>query len=228
MEIDELKERLVALKQRGFVASMRRGNTGIGYTLETLLGVRENNLRMPDLGDIELKAHRKGISTPITLFTFNSGVWKIHPRDVIKRYGYIDEKGRLALKCFVRSSPNNQGLYLQVGDDGFRLHNTDGSLIAEWPIQVVLQRFRKKMPTLVTVHAETRKTGRVEEFRFDEAYYLSNPDSHNFLKLIQEGQVVVDIRMHLNPNSSVRNRGTAFRIDESSLGRCFGTSERLI
>lgn len=183
---------------------------------------------MPDLGDIELKAHRKGISTPITLFTFNSGVWKIHPRDVIKRYGYIDEKGRLALKCFVRSAPNNQGLYLQVGDDGFRLHNTDGSLIAEWPIQVVLQRFRVKMPTLVMVHAETRKTGRVEEFRFDEAYYLSNPDSHNFLKLIQEDQVVVDIRMHLNPNGSVRNRGTAFRIDEISLGRCFGTSERLI
>ena len=57
MELDELKERLTAIKHKGYVTSMRRGNPGIGYTLETLLEVRENNLRSPDFGDMELKVH---------------------------------------------------------------------------------------------------------------------------------------------------------------------------
>lgn len=37
----------------GFVVSLRRSDTGIGYTLETLLGLEENNLKTPDFGDTE-------------------------------------------------------------------------------------------------------------------------------------------------------------------------------
>ena len=68
--------RLSAIKQRGYVVSLRRGNTGIGYTLETLLGLDENNLRTPDLGDIELKSQRNGVSNRVTMFTFNRGVFQ--------------------------------------------------------------------------------------------------------------------------------------------------------
>ena len=56
MNIAQLRENLSEIKQRGYVVSLRRGNTGIGYTLETLLELDENNLRTPDLGEIELKS----------------------------------------------------------------------------------------------------------------------------------------------------------------------------
>ena len=46
----------------GYVVSLRNGNTGIGYTLETLLGLEENNLKTPDFGDIELKSQRNGVN----------------------------------------------------------------------------------------------------------------------------------------------------------------------
>ena len=39
MNITELKDKLSELNQMGYVVSLRRGNTGIGYTLETLLGL---------------------------------------------------------------------------------------------------------------------------------------------------------------------------------------------
>ena len=42
----------------GFVKTMRRGPTGVGYTLEALLGIGENNISSPDIEDIEVKAHR--------------------------------------------------------------------------------------------------------------------------------------------------------------------------
>ncbi|MDR1216690.1 MAG: MvaI/BcnI family restriction endonuclease [Treponema sp.] len=39
----EFKEKFQAIKNMGYVPSLRRGPTGIGYTLETLLGIAENN-----------------------------------------------------------------------------------------------------------------------------------------------------------------------------------------
>lgn len=45
MNISQLREKLSEIKQAGYIVSLRRGNTGIGYTLETLLGVKENNLK---------------------------------------------------------------------------------------------------------------------------------------------------------------------------------------
>ena len=132
MDIDELKGRLSALQQGGYVGSLRRGNTGIGYTLETLLGVDENNLQTPDLGAIELKSQRKGALSRITLFTFNRGVWKIRQKELIEKYGYVDTNGRLSLYCGVNSKPNNQGLCLKVESGLVRLYYVDGTLIAEW------------------------------------------------------------------------------------------------
>ncbi len=60
MEIETLRTKLEQVKEMGYVISLRRGNTGIGYTLETLLGIAENNIKLPDFGTIEVK----GITLP--------------------------------------------------------------------------------------------------------------------------------------------------------------------
>ncbi len=62
MNISELKEKLIVVNQMGYVVSKRKGNTGIGYTLETLLGLKENNLITPDFEDIELNSNRRIVS----------------------------------------------------------------------------------------------------------------------------------------------------------------------
>ena len=229
MDINELKHALAGIKRRGYVASLRRGNTGIGYTLETLLGVRENNLALPDLGEIELKAHRRGASSLITLFTFNRGAWKIPQADVVNAYGYEDTTGRQALYCIVSSSPNNQGFYLRIVGDGIWLRHVNGASIAQWSGQTLIRRFAEKMPALVFVQADAREnSSNREEFWFDEAHLLTNPNVHNFLDLIGNDRIRIDLRMHLRPNGSVRNHGTGFRIDERYLSLCFGNRERLI
>ena len=47
--IDGENDILQELKNRGFVKSLRKGPTGIGLTFETLMGVEENNLALPDI-----------------------------------------------------------------------------------------------------------------------------------------------------------------------------------
>lgn len=229
MDIVQLREKLSEIKQKGYVVSLRRGNTGIGYTLETLLELDENNLRTPDLGEIELKSQRNGVSNRVTMFTFNRGVWKIRQRELIERYGYVDTNGRPSLYCTVNSRPNNQRLYLKVEEDAVRLYHVDNTPIAEWLGEVVIDRFRSKMPALVIVSADTRiNSDSKEEFWFNEAYLLTDPDRDHFLDLIKQDIVIVDVRMHLRENRSVRNHGTGFRIEERFLNLCFGSRERII
>ncbi|MDR3256992.1 MAG: MvaI/BcnI family restriction endonuclease [Endomicrobium sp.] len=49
MNISEFQNKFKEIKDIGFVRSKRSGATGIGYTLETLLGISENNNAKPDI-----------------------------------------------------------------------------------------------------------------------------------------------------------------------------------
>jgi len=229
MELKDLKIRLQEVKDMSWVKSKRKGNTGIGYTLETLLNIDENNLKTPDFGNIELKSQRKNASNKVTMFTFNRAVWKIPQRELIEKYGYVDTEERKALYCTVNTKSNAQGVYLKVEDKLLILYHVDGTRIAEWKIENLVLAFEKKMPALVVVLAESRiNSEEREEFWFNEAYFLKEPEINNFIDLMKKDIIIVDIRMHLKKNNSVRNHGTAFRIDERFLYLCFSEKERLI
>ncbi|MER3524901.1 MAG: hypothetical protein C4326_12845 [Ignavibacteria bacterium] len=85
-----------------------------------------------------------------------------------------------------------------------------------------MQYFVQKLPSLILVIANTRraKNGR-EHFYSTQAYLLKHPSKQGCFRLIKQGHVVVDLRMHLKTNGQVRNRGTAFRIAEDNLLQCF-------
>ncbi|MDR3287661.1 MAG: MvaI/BcnI family restriction endonuclease [Prevotellaceae bacterium] len=57
MTIQEFANKFKEIKALDFVPTMRKGTTGSGYTLETLLDISENNFASPDIEGAELKAH---------------------------------------------------------------------------------------------------------------------------------------------------------------------------
>lgn len=87
----------------------RAGNTGIGKTLEDLLGIEENNVPGPDAVGVELKSTRRSSNNLTTLFT------KEPPRDerrlwnqeLVRELGYVDGKDRQALKVTVEPDSLN-------------------------------------------------------------------------------------------------------------------------
>ncbi len=229
MDISELKDKLSEINQMGYIVSKRKSNTGIGYTLETLLGLKENNLKTPDFENIELKSQRKDATNRVTMFTFNRGVWKIKQREVIEKYGYIDTNDRPSLYCTVDTRVNNQGLSVKIEQDYVRLYHLDGNMIAEWKGEKLIDSFIKKMPALVVVTADTRINSEgKEEFWYNEAFYLTEPNENDLLELIRQDIIIVDVRMHLKENKTVRNHGTGFRIEERFLNLCFSNRENLI
>jgi len=229
MNLQQFKSKLKKISSKGFIPSKRKGNTGVGYTLETLLGLKENNVRLPDLGRIELKSKRRHASSFVTMFTFNRGIWKFPESSIIAQYGYRDKTRRKALKCTVTVESNPQGLKLTTTKQALQLRDRQGKIIASWQADALMQYFRQKLPSLILVIADTRldREGR-EEFHYNEAYLLKNPSKKGLLKLVEQGHVVVDLRMHLKSNGQVRNRGTAFRVAEDNLLQCFTNRVNLL
>ena len=156
------------------------------------------------------------------MFTFNRGVWRIPQSSVINRYGYRDKSKRQALKCTVTVNPNPQGLRLITNNNGLQLRDQAGNIIASWDANSLMQYFAQKLPSLILVIADTRQDANGhEQFHYTQAYLLKNPSKRGLLKLIRQGHVVVDLRMHLKNKGQVRNRGTAFRVAEGNLLQCF-------
>lgn len=61
--------KLAEIEAMGFVPNARHGNhSGVGNTLEDLLGIEENNLPIPNAAEWELKTHRAGSASLVTLF----------------------------------------------------------------------------------------------------------------------------------------------------------------
>ena len=233
MNLKEVQNKLQEIKNKGFIESLRRGSTGIGYTFETLFGVEENNIPIPDIGGrVEIKTIRKDSQSLITLFTFNKGVWHIKQKELIQKYGYIDEKGRFALKNTVfYDKPISQGLRLEIDEDKNTIHLLDsanGEIIATWDVYVIVGKFMAKLSRLLIVLAERKVIDGKEYFYYNKAYLLTDPSARSFIKAFKKSIIGIDLRMHLKENGAVRNRGTAFRIKEKDLLELYEHSRRLI
>jgi hypothetical protein len=233
MQLKEVINKLRQIRDRGYVESMRKGSTGIGYTFETLFGLRENNIPIPDIGGrVEIKTIRKDSQSLITLFTFNRGVWHINQRDIVNRYGYIDEKGRKAFKNTVFfGRPITQGLVLNLDEVKNVIQLIDFNskeIFATWDIYVIIGKFITKLSRLLYIIAERKIEQGIEYFYFCEAYLLKNPSPRNFLNAFRNSLIGIDIRMHLKESGSVRNRGTGFRIREKDLIELYEEKVKLV
>jgi len=233
MNMNVLKAKLQEIKNKGFVPTLRKGSTGIGYTFESLLGIQENNLPIPDVGGrVEIKTIRKDSQSLITLFTFNKGIWHIKQRELILKYGYKDEKGRYALKNTIfYGNPISQGISLTVDDKKNTIHLLDvksGDILATWDVYVIVGKFMSKLSRLLFVLADRKVEMGKEHFHYNEAYLLIDPGPRNFIKAFKNSRIGIDIRMHLKESGAVRNRGTGFRIKENDLLDLYETRKRLL
>ena len=226
MNLNEFKKAFAKLKKQGWVQSERKGSTGVGHTLERLLGLKENNIAIPDLGTVELKAHRIGSSSMISLFSFNRKAWKMKPLDAIRQYGTPDVNGRMGLYFTMSRTPNSTGLFLHLETDTISVRHISGEIIAEWQIEALANRFVQKLPGLVLVSADSEIRGDIEWFKYERARLLTGTSPEIIRQQINEGNIRVDLRLH-DKVTSARNHGTGFRAREDKLLFLFENIEEL-
>ena len=90
-----LIKKLKAIAAMGWIPNARRGNHGgIGNTLEDLLGIKENNLPIPNAAEWELKAQRSNSSSLCTLFHTEPSPRAIRfvPAVLLPKYGWAHQE----------------------------------------------------------------------------------------------------------------------------------------
>jgi hypothetical protein len=243
---EDLINRLMKLKQIGWIQTRHQVNDGlVGNTLEDFLNIKENNLTVPDAGRYELKAQRMETSSLTTLFHFDpyprrplnvimqilgpiygwpheelKGEWSF--RITMYGNGYTNRGFKVAIdeeqdRLVVEFSPervddSNKDWLSQVIKKGGQILKPQ----PYWPLDDLKKKAQKKITKTIYVHAEARKKGDFEEFKYDKAILYEGLDFEKFKKGLTDGQILVDFDARTG-----HNHGTKFRIRQGTLQNFF-------
>lgn len=233
LSLQDLIHKLQEIKRMGFVKTRRAHDTGVGKTLEDLLEIRENNIQLPDLGDVELKAKRTDSGSMLTIATKSPeprGVNKV----LFEHYKYKDSHGVDNLHSTVYGSRvNPQGFKIDVVDNRLYLRNKN-NIEAYWPMSIFDDVLKSKSKNIVLVLAETKGKRKTmsEYFHYTEAYLLPNLNMKKLLGAITNGDLKIDIRIGCYRSGSRRgeyhDHGTGFRIHKRDYPKIFDGVLQLI
>ena len=235
---NELIGLLREISSRGFIQTLRAGDTGVGMTLETLLGIAANSKKAPDYRGIELKAKRRRAGNSINRSTLFSKVpsWKLSPvgsaLGLLAKRGYSDPSGRRALYHTLRGTgPNSLGLALQIDgeNDWLKQVHVDSETgrvehDVTWQLDSLRSDLAAKHRETFWVHAACREKGPAEQFHYVEVQHTRAPLVRNFSTLVEAGVITVDYAMHLQ-GKRVRDHGYLFKIHPNDMGALFQPPE---
>ena len=233
MNLKQLIKRLKEIKNYGFIKTHRAHDTGIGKTLEDLLGVKENNLRVPDVGKIEMKAKRIDSDSMLTIAT-KSPLPRGANRILFKNYKYIDKDGYCNLHSTVYSSKfNPQGFKIIISNNKLILKNKK-DIEVFWPLTIFDDVLKSKSNKILLVLAKTkgeRKT-KSEQFHFVEAYLLSKLNVKKFESAVKNDKLKIDIRIGVYRSGISKGKyhdhGTGFRINKRDFLHLFDKFTQII
>jgi hypothetical protein len=249
MDYEEFVKKIKSIKELGFIQTHRKGPTGIGKTLEDLLGIIENNIAGPDFSIYELKSGRKDAASMLTLFT-KTPQPKGAIKDLLNTFGYqqrkrvVDQKqltltgeelSELKIPIMDKElhgtvdsiKPNSVGLKLELRNNKIIIGNDKG-IDAYYDEEALKPAFEEKYHKLVYVLADSKIEKDVESFWYNEAYLLEGFSFEKFSKLVQEGKLKVDLRVGHYPNGRLHDHGTGFRIFPRHLPECFEKIDRIL
>lgn len=120
-----LVAKLKEISKMGFISNARRGNSGgIGNTLEDLLGIKENNLPIPNAAEWELKTQRINSTSLTTLFHTEPSPRAIRfvPQVLLPSYGWAHQedgkkypKGEMSYRQTIHGkSPSDRGFKVAI------------------------------------------------------------------------------------------------------------------
>lgn len=237
MNKEELVLKLKQIATKGFIENQfkRNRNGGAGNTLEKLLGVKENNLSIPDLGKIELKTTNSETSGGrlISLLNFNRKVWKMNQLEAINKYGSKNQDGRLGLYYTLNTKPNSHSLFikLNINEGKMYVQSTDGNVLIEYLVDNIVEKFNIKVRTIMLVYFKTKIINKTKLFHYYKARFLKGGSTRNkIMEGISSHLITIDLRLHskkTKDNFVSRNHGTAFRVKEKNLFKLYKYDEMI-
>ncbi len=256
MSEKESKELLIKkvkeMKDKGYVESTRKGDTGIGKTSEDLLGKKEDNLQEPDFHGFEVKANAKTSPSLITLTT-KAPKRSEDGKNIRGANSRITDMIGSPSEEFPNVNTLHTTLYAhritQIGEDytgqlklegdtiKLEFKNKEGEIVDD-NNYYKLSDFEKGLKKLektafIGVDTRTKEDGK-KEYHYNEIEIHEKPTVEKLKECILAGDVAIDIRMgvYQNPENEKtygkrHDHGTAIRISKESKGKLFSEKHKI-
>jgi hypothetical protein len=232
--LSELLKLYDGVNSLGWIDTLRVGDTGIGYTFETLVGIEENNDQHADFKGIEVKCKLKKDLRPtggkINLFQMGPA-WADKQRGIerLRRMGQVDPCGYYRCHSQVTTTANNLGLWLQVQPSSGDIDLNKGlECLGIWGQEQLAKRLAEKHSRAVFIKAESRTRAGILQYHYNELIYCERPDIDRFISMVDARRIVFEFMMREKPPGSVRNHGYPWRlVDERQLDQLFGFQAKL-
>ena len=230
------KEKFNSINELGWVKSLRKGSTGIGYTFESLIGKEEENFEFPDYNNIEIKTKRSRSNFYITLFNATpDGEELFEIKKIHDRYGYpyYKNKNLKVLNNSVFSNLiTNIGVFykfklnVNYNDERIYLHvfNLDGKLIdtsTYWSFKYLEEKLERKLKFLAIIYANNKFIDGWEYFKYEKLNLYELKDFKYFILLIDKGLIRVTFKIgsevDKDGNIKIHDHGTGFDININNI-----------
>lgn len=231
----ELLNKLKTIAKKGYVKSVVNSDTGIGRTIESLLGIKMNSSKSPDYKGIELKSFRDSRNNRKGLFgkTPDWELSKFKSRvEILDAFGYW-EKGVFRLYNTIRGTGRNaQGLILKIEDKkDWLVENSDRPEIGDflvWKMETLRKELLKKHKETFWIRADSKIEDNNEYFHFTEVEHTKNPMIDKFEILVETGAITLDYPIKRMPDGKVIDKGCNFKLKSNCLDLLFPPSEKYL
>lgn len=210
--------------------SLRDGDTGVGYTIETHLNIAANSSKEPDYKGIEIKSGR-GAKNRTTLFA-QVADWSISPckgsAEILNKYGY-ERENDFRLYCTVSTKKeNSQGLKFIYDQEKSELQEwyKNEDLVAIWPDSLLRDRLEEKHNETFWIEVESKLIEGKEYFQLLHITHTKAPVLSQLVPLLQEGFITMDHLIKKNSSGRVSEKGPLFKINKVDLELLFPKPEK--
>lgn len=238
----ELSKKIQTIINQGWIKSERCGSTGIGYTLEKLLDIKENNSNFPDFNLIEIKTSRYQKNGWLTMFCsnpINENNLEIkylqerfgYPDKLLKNYKVINEDiycnqlGNLGAMYKWKLKLDNKKEIIQIIILDNNLNIIDNNFF--WTYDQIESLFKIKMQNLIFFKMQNKTIQNEEYFKISQIKICKFKNFDNFLKLIEAGKIKITFTLGIFKSGArygqIHNHGTAFRINNKYFDELFDT-----
>jgi hypothetical protein len=228
----ELLGMIQEIAARGRIPAIGTGDTAIGRTLETLLGIAINSRKAPDYKGIELKSYRDKRGNRKTLFAKVPN-WELSKfkssAEILDHFGY--QRGEdFKLYCTLSTlRANSQGLSLRLDEnDGHLVEHSENVSIGDfavWELAALHMELRKKHKETFWVAAEAKVLDGTEHFSFNKVEHTRSPIVSQFDLLLGQGIITLDHLIKRRSNGRVSEKGPLFKIKPDKLDLLFPPSQ---
>jgi MvaI/BcnI restriction endonuclease family len=220
--LSELLSKFDVVSKMGWIPTLREGHTGIGYTFETLLDIKENNDQIADFKGIEIKC--KGVKEGVGAGTGKINLFQAGPawlsnstaKERIRILGRAGKDGLYACHSQVTTTPNNLGLLLRIWNENKKIDlEKSAEALGFWSFESLEKRLTEKHSRAAFVKAQTRRTKTTTLYSYQEFVYCDRPNIKRFVDLVSRRNIVFEFLMSEKADGSIRNHGYPWRLTRS-------------